>query len=222
MAGVGLLQRHTSYASLPETRRKNSPFVAGLLSLLVPGLGAAYNGQTSKAVFHFALFASFFQLGAMTNGIAIFVWAAFCTWLYATVDAYRTAQLIRAGLAPKDEEEAIARRLYSNPLAWGVVLVVLGALITLRTFFNLNLLARDILPLILVAIGGSMIFSYLRRRQKKNNSAATMPSFENRPPLSVIDAGTTTANGSERALRTPDFTKTEFSARSVERLPFKS
>ena len=59
MAGVEMLryqQSRTSDAHL--IRRKTSPFVATLLSLFVPGLGAAYNGQTSKAIVHFAIFAS--------------------------------------------------------------------------------------------------------------------------------------------------------------------
>ena len=38
--------------------------MATLLSF-VPGLGAAYNGQTSKAIVHFAIFASFFQMAVL-------------------------------------------------------------------------------------------------------------------------------------------------------------
>ena len=107
-------------------RRKTSPFIATFLSFFVPGLGAAYNGQTSKAIVHFAIFASFFQMAVVTDGVTFFVLGVAGTWLFAAVDACRTAQLMRAGLAPDAEEDAITRQLYGNPLAWGLTLVVLG------------------------------------------------------------------------------------------------
>ncbi len=66
MAGVELLRHHSSSSPTNILRRKSSPFVATLLSF-VPGLGAAYNGQTSKAIVHFAIFASFFQMAVVTR-----------------------------------------------------------------------------------------------------------------------------------------------------------
>ncbi|HYY42206.1 MAG TPA: hypothetical protein VE775_05695, partial [Pyrinomonadaceae bacterium] len=62
VAGVELLQYHsTRGGGAPvQVRRKSSRVVALLLSFLLPGLGAAYNGQISKAVVHFAIFAGFF------------------------------------------------------------------------------------------------------------------------------------------------------------------
>src|SRR5438034_7320245 len=116
----------SSYANV--IRRKTSPFVATLLSCFVPGLGAAYNGQTSKAIVHFAIFASFFQMAVVTDGVTFFLLGVFGIWLFAAVDACRTAQLTRTGLAPDAEEDAITRQLYGNPLAWGVTLIVLGTM----------------------------------------------------------------------------------------------
>src|ERR1051326_4576125 len=49
VAGVELLRHSSSNSPTDILRRKSSPFIATLLSF-VPGLGAAYNGQTSKAV----------------------------------------------------------------------------------------------------------------------------------------------------------------------------
>jgi hypothetical protein len=64
--GVELLRHHSSSHPANILKRKSSPFVAALLSF-VPGLGAAYNGQTSKAIVHFAIFASFFQMAVVTQ-----------------------------------------------------------------------------------------------------------------------------------------------------------
>jgi len=180
VAGVEALQQQQSRGGVPPgVRRKTSPFVALLLSFLVPGLGAAYNGQTSKALVHFTIFASFFQMATVTDGTAFFVLGVVGTWLFAAVDAMRTAQLIRAGLAPDAESDAIARRLYGNPLAWGATMVTLGTVFLLHTIFNVRLPVREFLPVVLVLLGAYMLFDYLRTRRRRDE-----PSFEGlrRPP----------------------------------------
>ncbi len=164
-------------------RRKTSPFVATLLSLFVPGLGAAYNGQTSKAIVHFAIFASFFQMAVVTDGVTFFVLGIFGTWLFAAVDACRTAQLMRAGLAPDAEEDAIARQLYGNPIAWGVTLVVLGSVFLAHTLLGVQFPVKRTLPVALVILGAYMLFDYLKRRRRREELRA----FDtNNPPPSVV------------------------------------
>ena len=44
-----MLRQESQASGSPVTYRNSSPFVATLLSF-VPGLGAAYNGQTAKAI----------------------------------------------------------------------------------------------------------------------------------------------------------------------------
>lgn len=185
VAGVELLQQQQSVvAAAPMMRRKVSPLAALLLSF-VPGLGAAYNGQTSKALVHFTIFAGFFQMATVTDGAAFFVLGILGTWLFAAVDAYRTAQLIRAGLAPDVEGDAIARRLYGNPLAWAVVLIVLGTIFLLHTLFNVRLPVRQFLPVALVGLGAYMLFDYIRSRRSRD-----LPAFDSRrPPPSVVEDG---------------------------------
>jgi len=168
VSGVELLQQRQARAGVPPVmRRKTSPFVALLLSFVVPGLGAAYNGQTSKALVHFTIFASFFQMATVTDGTAFFVLGVVGTWLFAAVDAVRTAQLIRSGLAPDAESDAIARRLYGNPLAWAVTMVTLGTVFLLHTIFGVRLPIEKSLPILLVLLGAYMLFDYVRARRKR-------------------------------------------------------
>lgn len=177
VAGVELLQQRTSLLEAPQQlRRRTSPWVAMLLSLVMPGLGSAYNGQTSKALVHFALFASCIQLAAVTNAVAFFVIAAAGVWLFAAVDAFRTAQLIRAGLAPDAEMDSITRRLYGHPLAWSVLLVALGTVFLLNSVFGVRLPVRQMLPSALVLLGAYMLFDYLRRGRRGGREA-----FDNLP-----------------------------------------
>lgn len=188
VAGVEMLQqsRVAAQSAPPVARRKNSPAVALLLSFLVPGLGAAYNGQTSKALVHFAIFAGFFQMAIITDGLPFFVLGIGGALLFAAIDAYRTAQLIRSGLAPDAEADAIARRLYGNPLAWSVMLVSLGAIFILHTVFGVQLNVRQFLPVILIALGGYMLYDYFSNRKRRD-----APAFDaSRPPPSVIVGST--------------------------------
>jgi hypothetical protein len=181
VAGVELLRHHATPSHI--LRRKSSPFVATLLSF-VPGLGAAYNGQTSKAIVHFAIFASFFQMAVMFP-VHFFVLGVVGTWLFAAVDACRTAQLMRAGLSPDAEEDVIARRLYGNPFAWGTTLIIIGTLFLLHTLLGVTLPIKELLPVALVALGAYMLFDYLRRGK---TSDRIIRFDSRRPPPSVVSS----------------------------------
>src|SRR6185295_14175383 len=207
--GVDLLRSQSQSSDF--SYRKSSPFVATLLSF-VPGLGAAYNGQTAKAIVHFAIFASFFQMAVLTQGVPFFILGVFGTWLFAAVDACRTAQLMRAGLTPDTEEDVIMRRLYGNPFAWGITLVVIGTLFLLHTLLDVQLPVRRLLPVALVALGIYMLFDYARRRQPSNRIIR----FDSRrPPPSVVVSS---------AIESPHFKTgetTQFGRKEVESIPFK-
>jgi TM2 domain-containing membrane protein YozV len=186
VAGVELLQQRPALVEAPQhVRRKTSQWIALLLSFIFPGLGAAYNGQTSKAVVHFAIFASCLQMSSVTNTPAFFILAAVGTWLFAAVDAFRTAQLIRAGLAPDAESDPITRRLYGHPAAWAVLLITLGTLFLLNTMFGVKLPVRQLLPAALVLLGAYMLFDFLRRGR-----AAREPDFERTPASSAVGGAT--------------------------------
>ena len=182
VVGVELLRQQSQSPASRVIGRRSSPFVATLLSF-VPGLGAAYNGQTSKAIVHFAIFASFFQMAVLTQGVHFFVLGVLGTWLFAAVDACRTAQLMRAGLAPETEEDVIARRLYGNPFAWGVTLIIIGTVFLLQTLLGVQLHVRQLLPVALVAVGAYMLFDYVRRRRASDR---VIRFDSRRPPPSVV------------------------------------
>jgi len=211
VAGVEFLRQHSEADVSQVIRRRSSPFVATLLSF-VPGLGAAYNGQTSKAVVHFAIFASFFQMAVITQGVLFFILGVLGTWLFAAVDACRTAQLMRAGLTPETEEDVIARRLYGNPFAWGLTLIVIGSVFLLHTLLGVQLPIRELLPVALVALGAYMLFDYIRRRK----SLDRVVRFDSRvPPASVVS--TCTLESRFRTGETTQLSRRQIEAASFER-----
>jgi len=213
VAGVEMLRLHSHTNPSHILRRKSSPFVATLLSF-VPGLGAAYNGQTSKAIVHFAIFASFFQMAVITQAaVPFFILGVFGTWLFAAVDACRTAQLMRAGLSPDAEEDVIARRLYGNPFAWGVTLIIIGTLFLLHTLLGVQLPIKELLPVALVALGAYMLFDYLRR----GKSSDRIIRFDSRrPPPSVVATSRPIDTATFRTGET-----TQLARRDVTPLPFE-
>ena len=207
MAGVELLRHQSQPPASPVTYRKSSPFVATLLSF-VPGLGAAYNGQTAKAIVHFAVFASFFQMAVLTQGVHFFILGVLGTWLFAAVDACRTAQLMRAGFAPDTEEDVITRRLYGNPFAWGATLIVIGTLFLLHTLLGVQLPVQKLLPVALVALGAYMLFDYVRGRGTSNRVVR----FDSRrPPPSVVADAARFGSGET----------TQFGRKELDSIPFK-
>ena len=192
VAGVEVLQQQARSNLLPTLRRSNSPLVATLLSF-VPGLGAAYNGQTSKAIVHFAVFASFFQMAIVTEsvefGLPLFVAGFFGTWLFSAVDAYRTAQLMRAGLAPDTEQDVIARRLYGSPLAWSMTLMVLGTIFLVHTLMGIRLPIRQVLPVLLILLGGYMLGDYLLRQRRHMSDLPPFDSDSQKPSVVPANSG---------------------------------
>lgn len=212
--GVELLQEQTHSNVIPNLRRNNSPLVALLLSF-VPGLGAAYNGQTSKAIVHFAIFASFFQLALVTQsvefGLPVYIAGFFGVWLFSAVDAYRTAQLLRAGLAPDTEQDVIARRLYGSPLAWGLTLMVLGTVFLVHSFIGIRLPIRQVLPVLLLLLGAYMLGDYLLRDRKRDRAPIVLDSY--RPPSAVTT--------DSARFQTGEIVKQVSAGRSVTSLPFE-
>jgi hypothetical protein len=185
VTGVEMLRQRARSTGTPVVRRNSSPLVATLLSFIVPGLGAAYNGQTSKAIVHFAIFASFFQMAMVTEGLPFFVLGFIATWCFAAIDACRTAQMLRSGLSPDAEGDVITRRLYGNPFAWSVTLLVLGTIFLLHTLFGIKLPVKQFLPVLLVVLGAYMLVDYLRRRSQRDSAAL----FDaDQPPPSVVGA----------------------------------
>ncbi len=171
VSGVELLRSSYNQSSyVPIVKRQTSPFVAAILSLICPGLGAAYNGQTTKALVYFAVFAGLFQMAVLTGGMPLFVFGFIGMWFFAALDSYRTASLLRSGVTPNGAEDIIVQRFAANPKLWGIVLTALGASFFLNAFFNIRFLMRGILPVLLIGVGIYFLRDYVfKHKETKRN-----------------------------------------------------
>lgn len=197
--GVDLLrnQNRTSYA--PFIKKQTSPVIALLLSF-VPGLGAAYNGQTLKGLVHFGISTGLFQMSLQT-GIAMFFLGAVAMWLYAAVDAFRSARMIRSGLTPDVAEDIFVKRFTGNPKLWGIVLTVLGAAFLLQSVFNLRGLMRGLLPAMLIGLGIYILRGYVF---KSKDDEDKWPDFDSARPSRAFPppVGDSRYSGSDHEIQT--------------------
>ena len=166
ISGVELLRNSNQSSNIPLVKRQTSPLIATVLSFVCPGLGAAYNGQTAKALVYFAVFVGLFQMAVLTGGLPIFVLGFIGMWLFAALDSWRTARLIRSGVMPNGAEDIIVQRFSGNPKLWGIVLTILGASFFLQAFFNIRFFIRAVLPVLLIGLGIYILRDYIFKPKK--------------------------------------------------------
>jgi hypothetical protein len=174
VVGVDLLRGHNSTNYEPYVRKRTSPFLATLLSMICPGLGAAYNGQTVKAIVYFAIFVGLFQMAVLT-GMAMFFFGFIGMWFFAALDSWRTAQMIRSGLTPDVADDILVKRFSGNPKLWGGVLAVLGVAFLFQRVFNVGFLMRALMPVLLIGLGIYVIRGYIFKAKVRNSWTAAEP-----------------------------------------------
>lgn len=184
--GVDLLRQNSRTNYVPFVKKRTSPFFATLLSFICPGLGAAYNGQTVKALVYFGVFVGLFQMAVLT-GYALFFFGFIGMWLFSALDAWRTAQMIRSGLTPDVAEDIFVKRFSGNPKLWGIILSVLGSLFLLQNFFNMRGLMRALLPALLIGLGIYILRGYIFKPKEEESS---WKDFDSVRPLPVFSAAT--------------------------------
>lgn len=160
MLGVDLLRQQSQSNYAPFVKKRTSPVIATILSMICPGLGAAYNGQTTKAIVYFAVFVGLFQMAVLT-GTPLFVLGFMGMWAFSALDSWRTAQAIRSGVTPDVAEDILVKRFSGNPKLWGIILTVLGIAFLFQRLFNIGFLMRAILPVLLIGLGAYILRGYL-------------------------------------------------------------
>lgn len=157
-------------APLPAQTNTRNPVIAGLLSLVLPGLGQIYNGQYAKALaFFFGFVGSLYMV--VEGHVFPFVFLLAFIPLVGIIESARTAnQLnVRALGGTLEEEEDLSESPY-----WGGALVLIGLVIFANNFgwLDLDKLAR-FWPLLLIGAGGAFIWSSLKKRNAQGDTNDT-------------------------------------------------
>ena len=141
------------------------PTIAGILGAIPFGIGAVYNGQYAKGLAHLFIFAMLVY-GADHSGNWDFVFGfgiAFFV-VYQIVDAVRTARAIQAGQPAPDplglgQTFSMGEKFDAGKVPTGaVILIGLGVLFLLHTMGVMEFGFERFWPLILIFLGGWMLF----------------------------------------------------------------
>ncbi|MBS1788124.1 MAG: B-box zinc finger protein [Acidobacteria bacterium] len=180
VAGIELLRHNpTEKTYLPQTEGK-SPFLALVLGL-IPGLGAAYNGQPVKALVHFVVTAGLWTLADVFHNTLEMTCAlaSFAVYVYSLYDAFRSAQRQRQGANLAEEDEQLRQFMRARTNLWGGLLIAIGVLTTLHIIFPVQ--THRFWPLLLVAAG-----IYLLSEFRRSKNIAPPAAMYRTPPPSVI------------------------------------
>ena len=136
-----------------------SPWVALILSLVMPGLGQVYNGQFAKALAFFMAFSGSIYLITEGHPLPFGLFLPFIIFSNM-IDAYRSAARINLrgiqALPDEDEEESPA---------WGISIAVMGVLLLLNNMGWLRLGALvPYWPLLLIAAGIALLRRSIQRK----------------------------------------------------------
>jgi TM2 domain-containing membrane protein YozV len=159
-------------------QEEKTPLIALLLGLM-PGVGAAYNGQNIKALTHFLAVAGLWVLAdifGMPLEIVLGL-GGVVFYIYSIYDAFQSAQRLRRGEDISAEDESLKVFLQQRMNLFGVLLIGVGGLAMLD-FWIPNFLQR-IWPALLIIAGAYLIWSYYRGRpvaQPKTAYRAAPPS----------------------------------------------
>ena len=186
VSGVDMLRRSNRDAGSRNRPRRVYPFIAVILSWLCPGLGAAYNGQTVKALVHFGIVAGLFQL-AVSTGMAIFIIGLLgMWWFFLPLDAWRSAKIIRGGSNTDQFGDVLVEKVTGNAKISAVVLIGIGVLFFINAVFGVNLLVKGALPILLTALGLYLLKDYLSSR-KSTTYTSTRTGDSYPEPVSFYD-----------------------------------
>jgi hypothetical protein len=179
VSGVQLLQNRYQTNHVPFVKKQTSPFFATVLSMICPGLGAAYNGQTSKALIYFGVFVGLFQMAIFT-GMPMFVFGVAGMWFYSALDSWRTAKAIRSGVSVDNADDILVQRFTSSPKMWGILLAILGGISFIYTL-GFKLPMKGLVSIALIGLGVYLLKDFVGSKKMKE------PDFANREfPASVV------------------------------------
>jgi len=138
------------------------------LCALLPGMGAVYNRQNTKAVVHFATIMALRLLAKIDVLGGFFLLAGLVFYAYSIVDAYRTAQLIEAGESAAADEARFKQSLARRAPGIGFVMIVAGIIYVVQVIHPFGISVAGLLPVGFILLGGYLLVNYFKRSDPGN------------------------------------------------------
>ncbi len=156
-------------------RPLKSPGFAGFLGIFPFGAGALYNGQYTKALLHFVIFAGLVSMQGRGGGqpfIALLL-AGFI--VYQFFDNIASAKAINAAAVGEAPAVAVVaarpEAVSSGSIFWGIVLIVLGVLLILANFEVISYdRLFDFWPVAVILIGFKLVLDSVAAGKPKKTA----------------------------------------------------
>jgi len=160
-----------------QKRPPKSPAAAGILSGFFGGAGQLYNGEPTKALLFFVIWAGLISI--IPHGPQPFVPLVFAGfYFYQIIEAVQTARAINqkallqngaaaaAALGAPAAVPQAAWPLRSGSVFWGIVLIALGVIFLLSNFevFDYDRIF-DFWPVLVIVLGLKMIADYFTKKK---------------------------------------------------------
>jgi len=165
----------------PVTPIQTSPGLAFLLGL-IPGVGAIYNGQYVKGLLHAVVFGLLVSITNGTDESSGHIFLSICTmafYFYMPFEAYHTARKRQLGLPVEEWSSLVGQNRFSSSVPMGpIVLIAIGILFLLHSLHVLDFRAIGrFWPVVLIIIGGAMLYGRLRGRPASTPAPPVQPHF---------------------------------------------
>lgn len=160
---------------LTPQRPPKSPGFAGFLGIFPFGVGALYNGQLTKALFHLIMFSGLVYSQRYGNAqpfMGLFL-AAFI--IYQFFDNIQSAKAINLAAAGRKTDAEAAQELpeavSSGSVFWGTFLIALGIVLILANFDIIPYdTLRSLWPVAVIAVGVKLVADSLARKKNGNGN----------------------------------------------------
>ncbi len=153
-------------------RPLKSPGFAGILGIFPFGAGALYNGQYTKALLHFVIFAGLVSMQGRGGGQPFLglLLAGFIVYqFFDNIASARAINAAGAGEAPAAAGVAALPDVTSSgSIFWGIVLIVLGVLLIMANFEIISYdRLFDFWPVAVILIGFKFVLDSVAANKSK-------------------------------------------------------
>ena len=155
--------------AIPQ-RPQKSPGFAGVLGIFPFGVGALYNGQYTKALLYLVIFAGLTSMqghggqpfvGLLLTGFIVFQF-------FDNIQSARAINAAALGEAPVGAAvQPLPEIASSGSIFWGIVLIVLGAVLIMANFEIISYDALfDFWPIAVIVVGLKLVVDSVARTKK--------------------------------------------------------